>query len=88
MSIQQTEILSSIPQHDLFELGKKHADILTYAVSRVFSCWHLRLSRPITRSRETYRACLRCGMHRSFDLTDWKSRGRFYSAPVEWRSKR
>ena len=85
MSIQQTEILASIPQHELFELQQKHADIVTYAFNRVFSCWHLRLSRPFTHGRETYRSCLRCGMRRSFDLEAWKSKGRFYSVPIERR---
>ena len=87
MSSRATEILSSISHHDLFDIGRK-VDVLRYVVSRVFSCWHLRMSRPFTREQETYRSCLRCGMRRSFDLENWKARGRFYSVPVERRSKR
>jgi hypothetical protein len=87
MSIQETGILSSISHRYLFDIGRK-IDVLSYAVSRVFRCWHLRLSRPFTHGRETYRSCLRCGMRRSFDLENWKDRGRFYSTPVERRSKR
>ena len=88
MNVPHTHILTSVPQHDLTELGEKHADIFSYAVSRVFSCWHLRLSRPFTHGRESYRSCLRCGMRRSFDLKNWKSSGRYYSVAVERRSER
>jgi hypothetical protein len=82
MSIQETGNSSSISHHHLFDIGRK-IDVLSYAVSRVFSCWHLQLSRPFTHEQETYRSCLRCGMRRSFDLENWKARGRFYSMPVE-----
>ena len=47
-------------------------------VGRLFGCWHRRLSWPITRDRQTYRACLKCGMCRSFDPKAWKSFGPFY----------
>ena len=59
---------------------------LDYMISRVFGCWHLRLSRPITRGTESFQVCLRCGMHRAFDLENWKHTSRFYPPPVERRS--
>lgn len=57
-------------------------------LSRLFSCWHLKLSRPITRGRESYQVCLRCGMRRAFDIKKWKHTGRFYPSPVERRIDR
>jgi hypothetical protein len=52
------------------------------AVNRVrvslFGCWHRRMGWPITRDRQTYRVCLRCGMCRSFDPKTWKTFGPFY----------
>lgn len=59
---------------------------LGYAVNRIFGCWHLKLSRPITRGRESYQVCLRCGMRRTFDLKNWKHTGKFYPPSVERRT--
>jgi hypothetical protein len=53
--------------------------LLGYLISRIFSCWHRRMSRPFTRDGETYRVCLRCGMQRQFDLAAWQTRGGYYN---------
>jgi len=55
---------------------------LTYPISRIFSCWHRRMSRPFTRAGETYRVCLRCGMHRQFDLDAWRTTGAYYNGKL------
>lgn len=47
-------------------------------ISKIWSCWHRHMSRPFTRDGETYRACLRCGVHRRFDLEAWKTKGAYY----------
>ncbi|HEU4770214.1 MAG TPA: hypothetical protein VFS77_22800 [Pyrinomonadaceae bacterium] len=47
-------------------------------ISKIWSCWHRRMSRPFTRDGETYRVCLRCGVHRRFDLQAWKMKGAYY----------
>jgi len=47
-------------------------------VSKIWSCWHRHMSRPFTRDGETYRVCLRCGVHRHFDLEAWKTKGAYY----------
>ena len=44
----------------------------------LFGCWHRRMSWPITRDGQTYRACLKCGVRRSFDAKTWKTFGSFY----------
>jgi len=88
MSAHQIEVLSSIPQAELFVAEKTYFSTLKYSVNRVFSCWHLSLSRPFTHGRESYRSCLRCGMRRPFDLQTWKATGRFYSPSVERRFRR
>ena len=51
---------------------------LERSVGRVFGCWHRRMSWPITRNHQTYRACLKCGMCRRFDPKKWKAFGSFY----------
>ena len=56
--------------------------LLLRALSRVFVCWHRKMSRPFTRDGESYRACLRCGMRRQFDVGEWKSKGDFYKPNV------
>jgi hypothetical protein len=47
-------------------------------VSKLWSCWHRRMSRPFTRDGRTYRVCLRCGVQRHFDLEQWKTKGSYY----------
>ena len=88
MSVQQIHLLTTFPQADPYELSESYFDSLRYFATRLCSCWHLRLSRPFTHERESYRACLRCGMRRKFDLQNWKSIGRFYPPTVERRSVR
>jgi hypothetical protein len=81
MSIQEIEVLSVSRTHS-FDV-KTHLNSIRYVINRIFSCWHIRMSRPFTHERESYRTCLRCGMRRSFDVQKWKSRGRFYSPTIE-----
>jgi hypothetical protein len=47
-------------------------------VSKLWSCWHRRMSRPFTRDGRTYRVCLRCGVQRHFDLEQWTTTGSYY----------
>jgi hypothetical protein len=49
-----------------------------FLISKIWSCWHRRMSRPFTRDGKTYRVCLRCGVHRRFDLEQWKTKGSYY----------
>jgi len=44
----------------------------------LFGCRHRRMSWPITRDGQTYRACLKCGVRRSFDTKTWTTFGSFY----------
>ena len=52
---------------------------LRYLFLPLLFCWHRKMSRPFTRDGETYRVCLRCGVHRQFDLKEWKTKGDFYN---------
>lgn len=54
--------------------GRALAEWLT----RLFGCWHMELSRPVTRQGETYRACLDCGARRRFDPKKWEMVGSYY----------
>jgi hypothetical protein len=47
-------------------------------LATLFGCWHRRMSWPITRDGQTYRACLKCGVRRNFDTKTWKTFGSFY----------
>jgi hypothetical protein len=51
---------------------------LAGGLTRLFGCWHTRMSRPFTRDGETYCACLGCGARRRFDLQAWRMRGPYY----------
>ena len=84
MSTHEIEIFSSISQNDRIDF-KARLDSIRYLINRIFSCWHIKMSRPFTHERESYRTCLRCGMRRSFDVEKWKSKGRFYSPTIERR---
>jgi hypothetical protein len=55
---------------------------LPYLFTPLLVCWHRKMSRPFTRDGETYRVCLRCGMHRKFDLQQWQTKGEYYNARV------
>ena len=47
-------------------------------ISKIWTCWHRRMSRPFTRDGKTYRVCLRCGIQRRFDVEQWKTHGSYY----------
>jgi|GEM_PF-1717257 len=79
MSTRHSGAVNTLPQTELFEFRTGHFVSVKYFFRRIFSCWHLKMSRPITRGRETYRSCVRCGMRREFDLETWTLKGRFYS---------
>ena len=50
-------------------------------LARIFGCWHLNMSRPVTSDRQTYRACMDCGACRRFDTDRWETVGQFYYPP-------
>ena len=52
-------------------------------ISRVFGCWHLKMSRPVTTKNTTYRFCPKCGMRRKYNLETFQSQGSFYSPPTD-----
>ena len=56
---------------------------LRYVFVPLLVCWHRKMSRPFTRDGETYRVCLRCGVHRQFDLEEWKTKGDYYNPDLE-----
>ena len=58
----------------------KSTHTFLFLVSKLWSCWHRKMSRPFTHEGETYRVCLKCGMRREFDLEAWKT-GRSYYFP-------
>ncbi len=47
-------------------------------VARVFGCWHVELSRPISREGRAYRTCVNCGAQRQFNLGNWEMQGSYY----------
>lgn len=82
MSMQRLEVLRPIAGSEFLESERDFFDSVRYCVTRLFGCWHIRMSRPFTHGTETYRECLWCGMHRRFDVHAWKSTGRFYATSI------
>ena len=62
--------------------GKSYTRIFDAAVVRLFGCRHRKLSRPFTGERQTYIACLTCGMRRAFDPEKWTPYGSFYAERI------
>ncbi len=48
-------------------------------VVRLFGCWQHELTRPFTRSGQTYRVCVKCGLSRDFNLSTWETHGASYT---------
>ena len=51
--------------------------------ARILGCWHLKISRPITTEKITYRYCTKCGMRQKYDMKKFKSVGSFYSPRIK-----
>ncbi len=51
--------------------------------SKIFGCGHQDLSRPFSHGKFGYRACLRCGARKQFNVETLETFGSFYFAPVE-----
>lgn len=84
---QQTYTLTS-PAFRLAERSSERVRLneaigsVRYFIKRLFGCWHLQMSRPLTRGTHTYRVCAKCGMRREFDLKTWKTKGRYHCEPA------
>jgi len=61
---------------------KKSTHTFLFLISKIWSCWHRKMSRPFTHEGETYRVCLKCGMRRDFDLEAWKTGQSYYFPKV------
>ncbi len=83
--MQYTTVLSAYPVTRQFRT-RNVVRIFDEALRRVFGCHHRALSRPFTRGKQTYIACLKCGMHREFDLETWRPSGPFYADAVRGRT--
>ena len=64
---------------------KQSTHTLLFVISKIWSCWHRKMSRPFTHEGETYRVCLKCGMRREFDLNAWKTGHSYYFPRVGTR---
>ena len=47
-------------------------------LSRVFGCWHTKLSRPFSSQSQTYPVRLACGARRQFNPRTLEMQGKFY----------
>jgi len=83
--MQYTTVLSAYPVTRQFRT-RNFVSKFDNALRRVFGCHHRALSRPFTRGQQTYIACLKCGMHREFDLQTWRPSGPFYADAVRGRT--
>lgn len=55
--------------------------------SRIFRCWHGRLSRPFVEGKSVYRSCLKCGARRLYDPKTFQNYGGFYYPSVNSDNK-
>jgi hypothetical protein len=76
--MQRTSTLSPMYPVGIHGFAGNFVGSLHAAVTRAFECHHSSMSRPFTVDDRTYRVCLKCGMHRDFDLKTWKMSGPFY----------
>lgn len=51
--------------------------------SRLFGCFHNRLSRPVTIGNVTFQYCSKCGARRQYDIETFKPFGGFYRPKIE-----
>jgi hypothetical protein len=79
--MQYTNVLSAYPITRQAR-AKSLIRIFDDTLRRIFGCHHRALSRPFTHGKQTYIACLKCGMHREFDLENWRALGPFYADGV------
>ena len=49
--------------------------------TKLFGCWHKRLTRPFTNDNGSYRACLNCGARKKFDAENFRTFGAFHYPP-------
>lgn len=50
--------------------------------SRLFRCWHGKLSRPFVEGKLVYRSCVKCGARRLYDPKTFQNYGGFYYPSV------
>ncbi len=50
--------------------------------ARVFGCWHMKMSGPITKKKTTYQYCVKCGLRRNYDLKTSDPTGAFYAPSI------
>jgi len=50
-------------------------------IDKLFGCKHKNVSRPFTRGKVSYRACIECGARTKFETSSFKTVGSFYYAP-------
>jgi hypothetical protein len=79
--MQYITVLSAYPVTRKFRT-RSFVRMFDDALRRVLGCHHRTLSRPFTRGKQTYIACLKCGMHREFNLETWKPSGPFYAEAI------
>jgi hypothetical protein len=47
-------------------------------LTRLFGCWHKKMSPPFTHEGDTYRTCMNCGARRQFNVGRGKMTGAYY----------
>jgi hypothetical protein len=82
--MQYITVLSAYPTSRQFRV-RSFFRVFDDTLRRLFGCHHRALTRPFTRGKQTYIACLKCGMHREFSLETWTPQGGFFAEPIRAR---
>jgi hypothetical protein len=83
------EVMKKVPQasleHDSGRLDSAARQSIPMRwLTRLFGCWHKKMSPPYTGEGVTYRTCMNCGARRQFDAGRGKMTGAYYhSSPSE-----
>ena len=55
--------------------------------TRLFGCRHTNVSRPFSKGRSGYRACISCGARRQFNPKTLETTGAFYAPPAAGKAE-
>ncbi|HEX7295573.1 MAG TPA: hypothetical protein VF251_07460 [Pyrinomonadaceae bacterium] len=71
--MQSVAVLNGRMNDDYAERSEALSQAAQRLVNRLLGCWQHDLSRPFTRNGKSYRVCMKCGIHRSFNLETWRT---------------
>lgn len=73
------KVTQDSPEHHSERFGSaKRQSMPMRWLTRLFGCWHKKMSPPYTGDGATYRTCMNCGARRQFDAGRGRMTGPYY----------